>query len=335
MKTLKLGIIGSGFGLYGLLPAFNSLENCEVIAICGKKTERLLEYCQKIGLNNIYSNWQLMLETEKLDAIAIAVPPGEQYKIAKVAIDKRLNIFAEKPLAANYAQAKQMLNWAKKKKIINAVDFIFPEIDEWRRVKEMIENKEFGGLRYISVNWDFISYDIKNNLSSWKTNVNQGGGALSFYFSHVLYYLEHFGGEILDIRSFLSYSKKSVNGGEVGIDLLMKFKNNVSGYAHLRCDARGFKRHQLIFQFETATVILENKNSLTENFRIIILKEDDSKKIISYGKLRDVKEDERIKEVSKIGKRFVEACINKRQMTPSFKDGLRVQALIKKIRSNN
>src|SRR3989344_9550331 len=136
MKVLKLGVIGSGFGLYGLLPAFNSLKDCEVVAICGNKKERLLKYCQDIGLSNIYSEWQPMLNKEKLDAIAIAVPPREQYKIAKVAIGEGINIFAEKPLAINYSQAKQMFDWARKKKIINAVDFIFPEIDVWQSAKK-------------------------------------------------------------------------------------------------------------------------------------------------------------------------------------------------------
>ena len=38
------------------------------------------------------------------------------------------------------------------------------------------------------MNWNFFSYDLKHKIDSWKTNVNEGGGALSFYFSHVLYH---------------------------------------------------------------------------------------------------------------------------------------------------
>ena len=63
---VKVGIIGSGFGLYGLLPAFNSTKDCKVVSICGSKTQRLVNYCQSIGLKKIYTDWQTMLREEKL-----------------------------------------------------------------------------------------------------------------------------------------------------------------------------------------------------------------------------------------------------------------------------
>src|SRR3989344_1765566 len=130
MRRLRLGIVGTGFGLYGLLPAFYSLKNCEVVSICGHKNERLLKFCKGINLNNIYEDWQDMLAQEQLDAIAIAVPPTIQYEIASVAIRKGLHIFAEKPLTATLLQARELYKLAVKNKITSAVDFIFPEIDE-------------------------------------------------------------------------------------------------------------------------------------------------------------------------------------------------------------
>lgn len=332
MKSVKLGVIGSGFGLYGLLPAFNSLENSEVIAICGKKTERLLKYCQDTDSNNIYSDWQLMLNEEELDAIAIAVPPQEQYKIIKVAIDKDINIFAEKPLAINYSQAKQMFNWAKKKKIVNMVDFIFPEIDVWQRAKKLLEDKELGKLKHISVNWNFLSFDIKNKISSWKTDVGKGGGALSFYFSHSLYYLEYFAGEITDIKSKFFYSKESLNKGEVGINLLLKFKNGVDGVAHLSCSSRASSSHKLIFECEEGEIILENRGSVVDSFTLKI--HADGKNEIFKSNERNINstDDERVKIVRKLALRFTKACIQGKQVKPSFREGLRVQELIDKIR---
>ena len=331
MKALKVGVIGSGFGLYGLLPAFNSLENCEVVAICSKKTERVLEYCRDIGLSNIYSEWQLMLNKEKLDAVAIAVRPLEQYKIAKVAISKGINIFAEKPLAINYSQAKQMFDWAKKKKIVTAVDFIFPEIDVWQKAKQLLDSKALGELKHIFVNWSFISFDIKNKISSWKTDVGEGGGALSFYFSHSLYYLEYYAGEISDIKSEFFYSKGSINKGEVGIDLLLKFKNGVNGDAHLSCNSRDISRHRLIFKCEKGEIILENCSGVVDNFTLTIHK-GGKKEVVKSNDVTVGNEDERVKIVRKLASRFIEACVRDERMTPSFKEGLRVQKLIEKIR---
>lgn len=336
---IRIGIIGSGFGLYGLLPAFNAIPRCQVVCICGSKTEKLINFCKSIGLKKIYTDWQGMLEREQLNAIALAVPPNIQYQIAKFAIKIGLNIFAEKPLAASYKQAKELLKLARKKKITHSIDFIFPEIEQWKKVKELINKRTFGKLKQICVNWDFMSYDIKNRLASWKTNVSEGGGALSFYFSHSLYYLEYFIGEILNLKGFLSYSEDSLNGGEIGVDIFINFKNGIYGYAHLRCNSKDLNRHQLIFICEKATIVLENKNNVTDNFFIKIFSQNEQvhkiKQLSKQGARIKTDEDERVRVVKEIASRFIDACIHKTQVTPSFKEGVRVQELIEKIRVNS
>ena len=332
---VKIGIIGSGFSLYGLLPAFNSLKNGKVVSICGKQSERMVCYCKSIGLKNTYTDWRLMLKNEKLDAIALAVPPNVQFEMAKVAIGMGINIFAEKPLAGNVSQAKRLLELAVKKQITHMVDFIFPEIDLWQTAKQLIDNKVLGELKRISVNWDFLSFDIKYKKSSWKTNVSEGGGALSFYFSHVLYYLEYYASKISELESKFSYSEESINKGEVGIDLLMEFKNGVSGNAHLSSISRDLNRHQVVFECKRGKIVLENRDSIVDNFTLTIYKENGKKEVFKSDDHAVNNEDERVKIVKKLASRFVEACIRNEQVIPSFREGLRVQELIEKIRQNN
>lgn len=331
---VKLGIIGSGFGLYGLLPAFNSTPGCEVVSICGKKTERLVSYCKKIGLRKIYSDWKEMLDQEKLDAIALAVPPNVQYQIAKVAIKKGLDIFAEKPLTVTLSQAKELLTLAEKKKIVHGVDFIFPEVREWQKVKELLDKKTYGNLKHISLNWNFLSYDIKNRIKSWKTDSNMGGGALSFYFSHSLYYLEYFAGRIKNIKSTLTYSDESLNGGEVGVDLDLEFESGVKGKAHMSCNSKSLTRHQLIFVCDDANITLENYDRITSGFKIIISKGGKEKNLAFSKEENIMNEDERVKEVKKLVKRFINSILQGKKFYPSFQEGVRVQELIEKIKND-
>lgn len=330
---LKVGIIGSGFGLYGLLPAFNSIKGCKVVSICGKKSDRLLDYCQKIGLKNIYTDWQDMLDKEELDILAIAVTPIEQYGIAKVAIGMGINIFAEKPLANSPSQAKELLDLAIKKKIHHAIDFIFPEIEEWKKVKKMIDKQSLGKLKSIEVSWDFLSYDIANKKLTWKTDSSQGGGALSFYFSHTLYYLEYFAGRISDLKSTLSYSKQNLNRGEVGVQISLKFKNGTEGHAHLNCDTPGINKHQLKFIFEKGTIVLENRDKKIVEFTIETFTPEKGKQIILPKKyVLEHEEDERVKIVRKLATKFINSCTLNKIITPSFREGVRVQELIEEIR---
>ncbi len=325
---LRIGIIGSGFGSYGLMPAFRTVKGCTVVALCGSKREQMMRYFKSIGFTNLYADWRAMLEREKLDAIAIAVTPDAQYEITKAAIAKGLHVFAEKPLAATLAQAKELVSLAEKKKIVHGIDFLFPEIAEWRAVKNMIDDGTFGKLRHLSVHWDFLSYDIKNKQSSWKTSAKEGGGALAFYFSHGLHYLEHFAGNIKNMKCLFSHNEESPNGADVGADLLLSFENGITGTAHVCCNSHGLTRHQLIFYCEKSVIVLENGEGIVDGFTVVVHTTDGMRKI-SVKKDKDRKgEGERVKIVRKLAERFVEACSTKKQMTPSFREGLRVQELI-------
>lgn len=336
MKKINIGIIGSGFGLYGLLPAFTSLPECNVVAMCGKNTPRLLKYCTEIGLQNIYVEWEDMLRKESLDAVAIATTPQAQYTIAQKAIEKGIHIFVEKPLAINKDCAEKLLQQAEQKGIVHAMDFIFPEIDAWRDVKNILKQKKYGKLLSIESRWFFESYDIKNNINSWKTDPAKGGGALSFFFSHVLHYLEFFAGPISSLKSRLIFLDKSPNGGDVGVELQLRFKNNISGSASFRCDKPDTNIHQLTLICEKATIQLKNVSESITNFTASILVNSTLKTINqSQEKSKYNFDDERVYLVRKIAKRFIDACAQNKQVVPSMVHGLRVQELIDMIRSQN
>lgn len=110
----KVAIVGSGFGMYGLLPAFSRVKGCKVVSICGKNSERMLSYCKKLGLER-YTDWREMLQKEKPDAVAIAVIPIHQYEIAKHALENGIAVFAEKPLTTSFDTSLELNKLAKKK----------------------------------------------------------------------------------------------------------------------------------------------------------------------------------------------------------------------------
>ena len=110
----KVAIIGSGFGMYGLLPSFSKVKGCNVVSICGKNSERMQDYCKKLDLKR-YSDWHEILLKEKPNAVAIAVIPQYQYEIAKYALENEIAVFAEKPLTTSFHTSQELTLLAKKK----------------------------------------------------------------------------------------------------------------------------------------------------------------------------------------------------------------------------
>jgi len=334
----KIAIVGSGFGMYCLLPAFNKIKGCKVVGICGKDSERMTNYCKKFGVNR-YTNWQEMLEKEEPDAVAIAVIPKHQYEIAKYSLENNVAVFAEKPLTTSVGTSLELSKLAKKKELPNMIDFEFTEIPEWERAKQILENEEIGKISTVSVNWTFLSYDLKNEIKSWKTDIEQGGGALSLVFSHTFYYLEYFLGKIKNLECKISSSEKSLNNGDTTIDMTILFENDCKGNIHVDISDSEQSKHVIEFRGTNGKLILQNlSNSLVDNFELINHKTTGKQKIESNKDLvtpNDNSEDPRVKIVSYLAEKFVKWCNTGIAEKPDFQDGLRVQELINIARSSN
>ena len=334
----KVAIVGSGFGMYGLLPAFSRIKECKVVSICGKNSEMMLNNCKKLGLNR-YTDWREMLQKEKPDAVAIAVIPSHQYEIAIHALENGMAVFAEKPLTTSFDTSLELNKLAKKKRLPNMLDFLFPEIPEWHAAKKAIENGLIGEILKVNVDWTFLSYDLMNHIKSWKTDVKQGGGALSFYFSHVFYYLEYFLGRIKNIECNFSSSEKSLNKGETGTDMTISFENGCVGNAHMDISNTDQQKHKVEFHAEGKTMILQNFNSnFVDNFELILNTSKGIEKIkpdMLLDSSYDESEDPRVKVIKPIAERFINWCNTGNTAKPDFEDGLRVQELIKMARISN
>ena len=334
----KIVIVGSGFGMYCLLPTFSKIKGCKVVGICGKNSERMTNYCKKFGVSR-YTNWKEMLEKEKPDAIAIAIIPKYQYEIAKYSLENNIAFFAEKPLTTYFTDSLILKELAKTKKLPNMIDFEFPEIPEWRKAKQILENKQIGKVSSISVNWTFLSYDLKNKIDSWITDIEQGGGALSLVFSHTFYYLEYFLGEIKDLQCNFSSSEKSLNNGETTINMTISFKNGCKGNIHVDISDSEQQKHVIEFHGTNGKLILQNQsNSLVDNFELILHTTNGPQKIESDKPViisNENSEDPRVKVVSYLAEKFIKWCNTGVSVKPDFQDGARVQELIDMARSSN
>lgn len=312
---IRVGIIGAGFGTTGLLPAFTGIPGVRIVGHARSRVE-----------------WRALIARDDIDAVAIAVPPRAQYTIAKAAIERNLHVFAEKPLASSLKEARALCTLAKKKKIVHGIDLMFPDIAAWLKVHELLASKKYGKLLHVSSRWEWLSGDIRYGRDTWRTNPKEGGGALSFYFPHEIYALERFAGPIKTVRSVLSHSPLSKNGGEIGAGMLFVFESGVTGDAHLSCNTRGLVRHEFIFRCEHAVIEMKNQRAIVDGFTIDVHSDKGTTRIRAERD-RDIRgEDERVKIVRKLARRFIAACAGKGEMYPTFADGLRAQEVVEHIK---
>ena len=185
MNSIKVGIIGGGFGYYGHYKAIKKLKNFDVIAIA---TNRRIKLNKNI---KVYKDPIDLIITEKLDLITVATIPKLQEKLFPYLIKKNCLILLEKPMGINYKKIVKFKPFNKK----IGINFTFPEIEEFKYLKRKIISRN---LKKITINWKFFSNHTGKN--SWKNNPKYGGGIIYNYFSHVLYYIKFIFGKIKKIE---------------------------------------------------------------------------------------------------------------------------------------
>ena len=191
---MKYLILGSGFGLYGYLPAVLSKKNNTVYL--EKKYKKIINSRKELTIykNKIIWIQNYLSNLEIIDYLIIAKRPSDQVKIIKKIINKKnilKKIFLEKPIAKNPLAAKNLLNILKRKKINVSFGFIFQYTSWYKKIKNFIkENKK---KNEIEITWNFNAFFLKKKKKSWKNDISQGGGIINFYGIHFIKLINELG----------------------------------------------------------------------------------------------------------------------------------------------
>ena len=189
-------ILGSGFGLYGYLPAINKISKKIFIPEKYKdffsSRNDLKKYKNKIvwfkNINKILNKIQILI---------IAKRPSDQEKIIKIFINKKNRIkhfFLEKPIACNPNKSLNLINILISKKKSFSVGFIFKFLEWYKFLQKNISKSNLN----FKIEWKIK----KNKNRTWKKIHTLGGGVLRFYGIHFIKLFSDLGFENLNYNYF-------------------------------------------------------------------------------------------------------------------------------------
>jgi len=177
MAENYLSVIGVGYWGKNLVRNFSQLGVLH--SICDPNPE-LLKQCQaEHHVANTYADYRQLLADPSVIAVAIAAPAVLHYEIAKAALLAGKDVFVEKPLALNVAEAEELIRIAHEHKRVLMVDHILQFHPAIIKLKELIYSGTLGKLQYIYSNrlnigklrseenilWSFAPHDISVILS--------------------------------------------------------------------------------------------------------------------------------------------------------------------------
>ena len=122
MKKLNAGVIGVGFIGAAHIEALRRLHQIEVKSIVDE-TEDAEKKAKQLGIDSWYSDYKEMLADPEIDCVHICTPNHLHFEMAKNALLADKHVICEKPLTTDATEAEELVDLAKKKGLVNAVNF--------------------------------------------------------------------------------------------------------------------------------------------------------------------------------------------------------------------
>ncbi|MDD7193755.1 MAG: Gfo/Idh/MocA family oxidoreductase, partial [Clostridiaceae bacterium] len=114
---IRVGIIGCGGIANGKhMPAEKRNPRAKMVAFCDIVVERAEAAKEKYGTPDakVYEDYRKLLEDKSIDIVHVCTPNRMHSPITVAALDAGKHVMCEKPMAINSAEAKKMLDAAKR-----------------------------------------------------------------------------------------------------------------------------------------------------------------------------------------------------------------------------
>ena len=113
------------------------LDGVNLAMVCDLD-EKNLKFCKdKYGIPHVTTDYKEVLESPDIDAVSICTSNETHYQICKDAFEAGKHALVEKPVTLNSKKAMELVELAKKKKLVFAVGHIFRFNNALAKIKEL------------------------------------------------------------------------------------------------------------------------------------------------------------------------------------------------------
>ncbi len=140
MKIVQIGTGGWGKNHTRILAQLEVLT-----AVCDTNKERSKEYGEKYSVNH-YDSVDSLLDSENFDGAFVCTPTSTHSEIATKLIQKRKNVFIEKPMTYLSEEGEDLVQLAKKNNVVLTCGYIERFNPAVTLVKDYVKSKKYGEL---------------------------------------------------------------------------------------------------------------------------------------------------------------------------------------------
>lgn len=249
MKRLRAGFIGTG-GIVGAhLDVLKARGDIEIAALCDMKRESAEKRQSQYG-GKVYTDFNEMLENEKLDAVWLCTPPEVREKPLLACAEKGLPVLCEKPVERSEEKAKAIARKLTKLKAKVQVGYVFRSTNLTQELKKLMKDDRIHLVQSLYA----CGVSLSMSLPLWFYDKSKSGGALIDQATHNLDLLRCLFGEVTEVKGFASNPVKRKRKGytiDEVISLSFKFESGALG-SHIHTWVGDGWRNEILLSGEKA-----------------------------------------------------------------------------------
>jgi predicted dehydrogenase len=162
-------------------PAFNKVPGSKLIAVMRRDGTRAADYARRHQVDRWYTDADALIRDPEVNAIYIATPPDahEKYTLAAIAAGKP--VYVEKPMALNYAGAKNMASAAAEAGVKLTVAHYRRQWPMFLKLKALLQQQVIGEIRLVQLQFckpAQTATELADEKNAWRVNPAISGGGL-------------------------------------------------------------------------------------------------------------------------------------------------------------
>ncbi|CRK60335.1 oxidoreductase, Gfo/Idh/MocA family [Alloactinosynnema sp. L-07] len=179
MGTIGLAVIGAGYWGPNLVRNAQATPGLRLEYLCDLDADRARRVLGEYSTVKVSDSLDEVLADPAVDAVAIATPAKTHLPVAMAALEAGKHVLVEKPLAATYAEGKQLVDAADERGLTLMLDHTYCYTPAVAHLRELVQGGGIGSVQYldsvrinlglvqpdVDVLWDLAPHDLSIFLS--------------------------------------------------------------------------------------------------------------------------------------------------------------------------
>lgn len=232
LDKVRWGVIGCGEVTEKKSgPAFGMIHRSEVVAVMSRDAEKAASYARRNRIPRWYTDPQLLIGDEDVNAIYIATPPSSHATFAIMAMKAGKPVYIEKPMAASYEDCARINRISKETGIPCFVAYYRRYLPYFQKVKELVNSGSIGKVINIQIRFAQPPRDLDYNNTTlpWRVQADIAGGGYFYDLApHQLDLLQDMFGCILEAEGYKNNLGKLYDAEDT-VSACFKFESGIPG----------------------------------------------------------------------------------------------------------